>query len=217
MRAPNALSPRPGLGSRCPRSRRHIQKGGFDPFHEDLRLTRPRHPNYSLLLWHILLWGCVQRDHRHLCLLRFSLTHSAEESLAYTLIHSGRVVRRGRGRSVAANEWWHLSSLLIRVRGRPISREVFPLFPVVESLPRRFAPGVTRGADRGEQAPGRLQAALAGTYRRFTTCCYCRGCPAATPDRLHNNLGQRSSGSSWRASSSTRPLMCRILVAWRAV
>src|SRR5215211_5914765 len=85
MTVPKALLPRPGLGSKC---RRH-GKGGFDPFHEDLCLTRPRHPNYSLLLWHILLWGCVQRDHRHLCLLRCLLAHSAEESLAYTLIHSG--------------------------------------------------------------------------------------------------------------------------------
>src|SRR5215217_1799542 len=77
------------LGGRCARCRRQIEKSGFNAVHEDPRLARPRHPNDSLLLWQLLLWGCVERDHRHICLLRFALAHSAEESLAYTLFHSG--------------------------------------------------------------------------------------------------------------------------------
>src|SRR5215207_3698805 len=89
MSAPKALSPRPGLGGRLGRCRRHIEKGSFDPFHEDLRLARPRHANDSLLLWQVLLCGRGERDHRQICLLRCALAHGAEESLAYTLIHSG--------------------------------------------------------------------------------------------------------------------------------
>src|SRR5215204_5857592 len=88
MRTPKALSPRPGLGGRCARCRVH-RKGGSDPVHEDLCLTRPRHANDSLLLWQVLLYGCGERDHRHICLLRCALAHSAYESLAYTLINSG--------------------------------------------------------------------------------------------------------------------------------
>src|SRR5215207_9662467 len=91
MRAPEASSSGAGLISRCRRIRRHIQKGGFDVVHENLSLTRPRHPKYSLLLWQILLRGRSSRecDHRHICLLRCALAHGAYESLAYTLIHSG--------------------------------------------------------------------------------------------------------------------------------
>src|SRR5688500_9496106 len=89
MRAPPALSPRPGLGSRCARCRRHIETGGCDVIHEDLCLAWTRHALYSLLLWQFLLYGCGERDHRHICLLRYSLAHGAYESLAYILIHSG--------------------------------------------------------------------------------------------------------------------------------
>ena len=31
----------------------------------------------------------VERDHRYMCLLRYSLAHGAEDGFAYTLIHSG--------------------------------------------------------------------------------------------------------------------------------
>src|SRR5215216_410512 len=89
MTAPWAPSSGVGLASRCARCRRRIEKCGFDVVHEVLRLARPRHANDSLLLWQILLWGCVERDHRHICLLRCLLAHGAEESLTYTLIHSG--------------------------------------------------------------------------------------------------------------------------------
>jgi hypothetical protein len=89
MTAPEARSPLGLLSRRSSRGRWRIEKGGFDPFHENLRLARPRHPNDSLLLWRLLLKGCVKRDHRHICLLRCALAHGAEESLAYTLIHSG--------------------------------------------------------------------------------------------------------------------------------
>jgi hypothetical protein len=86
MRAPKALSPRPCSGSRrC----RQIEKGGFDPVHEDLCLTRPRHANDSLLLWQVLLYGRGERDHRHICLLRCAFAHRAYEGLSHTLIHSG--------------------------------------------------------------------------------------------------------------------------------
>jgi hypothetical protein len=33
-----------------------------------------------------------------------------------------------------------------------------------------------------------LLVCLVGIYRRFIAPCYRRGCPAAAPDRLHNNL-----------------------------
>src|SRR5215203_5602488 len=90
MMATAALSARlGGLGGRCTRCLRHIKKGGFDPFHEDLCLTRPRHANDYLLLWQALLHSCGERDHRHACLLRRALSHGAEESLAYTRIQSG--------------------------------------------------------------------------------------------------------------------------------
>jgi hypothetical protein len=64
---------------RCPGRRRHINKGGFDPFHEDLRLTQPRHALYPLL-WMTLLYGRDEHDHRHLCLLRCALAQSAYEA-----------------------------------------------------------------------------------------------------------------------------------------
>src|SRR5215210_6251657 len=88
MMAPRALSPRLGLGDRCARCLRHIEEGGFDPFHEDLCLTRPRYANYSLL-WQTLLYGRGERDHRHICLLRGALAHGAEEGLAHALIQPG--------------------------------------------------------------------------------------------------------------------------------
>jgi hypothetical protein len=57
--------------------------------HEDLFLARPGHALYSLLLWHLLLCGRGERNHRYICLLRCALAHSAYEGFAYTLIHSG--------------------------------------------------------------------------------------------------------------------------------
>src|SRR5215208_2289844 len=45
------------------------------------------------------------------------------------------------------------SSLFPRVRGRLISREVFPLFPVVGSLAHRFAHGVARSVSSAIHRP----------------------------------------------------------------
>src|SRR5215213_11601116 len=81
------LSLPPGLGSRNG-IRRRIHEGLFDTFHENLRLARPRHALYPLLL-RALLHGCGERDHWHICLLRCALAHSAEEGFAYTVIQSG--------------------------------------------------------------------------------------------------------------------------------
>ena len=64
------------------------QEGGFDPFHEYLCLIRPRHAK-DFPLWHALLYGCGERDHQYICLLRCALAHSAYEGLTYTLIESG--------------------------------------------------------------------------------------------------------------------------------
>src|SRR5215211_2611170 len=89
MTAPRALSPRLGLGGRCTRCRLHIDKGGFDPFHESLRLARPRHANDSLLLRQVLLYGCGERDHRYGSLLWRALAHGAYEGLAHALIQPG--------------------------------------------------------------------------------------------------------------------------------
>ncbi len=46
------------LGSRCDTYLLYIlhKEGGFDPVHEDFRLARPRHANYSLLR-QALLYG----------------------------------------------------------------------------------------------------------------------------------------------------------------
>src|SRR5215217_2539125 len=88
MTATGALLPRLGLGGRCGRCRRRIEEGGFDPFDEDLRLARPRHALHPLIL-RTLLYGRCKRDHRHICPLRRSLAHGAEEGFAYTLVQSG--------------------------------------------------------------------------------------------------------------------------------
>jgi hypothetical protein len=46
-----------------------------------------------------------------------------------------------------------------------------------------------RAEQTGTTSPleGSLHAALVGIHRRFIARCYPRECPAATPDRLHNN------------------------------
>src|SRR5215208_7223300 len=88
MRATEALLPCLRLGSRCSRYLRHIKKGGFDTFDEDLRLARPRHALHPLIL-RTLLHGRCKRDHRHICPLRRSLAHGAEEGFAYALVQSG--------------------------------------------------------------------------------------------------------------------------------
>src|SRR5215212_3564670 len=88
MAATGALSPRLGLGGRCSRYLRRIEEGGFDPFDEDLRLARPRHALYPLIL-RTLLHGRCKRDHRHLSLLRCALAHGAHERLAHALIQPG--------------------------------------------------------------------------------------------------------------------------------
>src|SRR5215208_2421842 len=88
MTATGALSPCLRLGSRCSRYLRHIKKGGFDSFDEDLRLARPRHTNDPLLRQSLLCGRC-KRDHRHICPLRRSLAHAAEEGFAYALVQSG--------------------------------------------------------------------------------------------------------------------------------
>src|SRR5215217_1727615 len=85
MRATEALLPCLRLGSRCSRYLRHIKKGGFDTFDEDLRLARPRHALHPLIL-QALLHGRCKRDHRHICPLRRSLSHGPEESLAHASI-----------------------------------------------------------------------------------------------------------------------------------
>ena len=86
--------------------------------------------------------------------------------------------RVGRGGAEAGqfllNSCGPFSSLFTLVRARPIGGEVFSLFPVVGSLPRRFAHKVAaRRADRGDQAPseGSLHAPLAGIHRRFIVRC----------------------------------------------
>ena len=43
---------------------------------------------YSLI-WQVLIYGCGERDHRHVSNLRSALAHSVYEGFAYTLIHSG--------------------------------------------------------------------------------------------------------------------------------
>jgi hypothetical protein len=65
MTAAEALSPHPVSGSRCARRcRRRIEKGGFDPLHEDLRLAWPRHANDSLF-WQTPPCGYIRRERYH--------------------------------------------------------------------------------------------------------------------------------------------------------
>src|SRR5215204_5676877 len=90
MTPPKVLSASSGLGGSCARWRQRIQEGLFHPFHEYLCLTRPRHPNDTLLLQILLCSrGSRERDHRHLCLLHCALAHSAYEGFPYTLIQPG--------------------------------------------------------------------------------------------------------------------------------
>src|SRR5215211_192329 len=59
-------------------------------------------------------------------------------------VEVGQLLRKGGG---------PFSSLFTQVRGRLISREVFPLFPVVGSLPHRFAHGVGRSVSSAIHRP----------------------------------------------------------------